>query len=240
MKVWDMAAARPLSRPQKGVSIEVQRRAVERVAESNGWDLTWLADEGVSGRVPPESPKRFRAVLALLEAGEADALIFTKVDRASRCTEDFARLLRMSEEQGWRLIVTEMGIDTRTPIGKAMAHMAVVFAELERDFIRSRTREALAVRRDHVCRPRPTELDARRRGGPRCAGAHGGQDRVRHCPPFEQGRCADGAGCARLVASHGPRAADAGKAFAGNLVRRSRGDRDPSPEAADRQSDAGR
>jgi DNA invertase Pin-like site-specific DNA recombinase len=41
-----------------------------------------------------------------------------------------------------------MGIDTRTPMGKAMAHMAVVFAELERDFIRSRTREALAVRRD--------------------------------------------------------------------------------------------
>jgi putative DNA-invertase from lambdoid prophage Rac len=38
-----------------GVSIEAQRRAVERVAESNGWDLTWLADEGVSGAVPPES-----------------------------------------------------------------------------------------------------------------------------------------------------------------------------------------
>ena len=44
--------------------------------------------------------------------------MFTKVDRASRCTEDFARLLRLSEEQGWRLIVTEMGIDTRTPMGK--------------------------------------------------------------------------------------------------------------------------
>jgi hypothetical protein len=29
-----------------------------------------------------------------VEAGEAKALIFTKVDRASRCTEDFARLLR--------------------------------------------------------------------------------------------------------------------------------------------------
>jgi DNA invertase Pin-like site-specific DNA recombinase len=33
-------------------------------------------------------------------------------------------------------------------MGKAMAHMAVVFAELERDFIRSRTREALAVHGD--------------------------------------------------------------------------------------------
>ena len=37
----------------------------------------------------------------------------------------------------------------RHAYGKAMAHMAVVFAELERDFIRSRPREALAVRRDH-------------------------------------------------------------------------------------------
>jgi DNA invertase Pin-like site-specific DNA recombinase len=36
----------------------------------------------------------------------------------------------MSQEQSWRLILTEMGIDTRTPMGKAMAHMAVVFAEL--------------------------------------------------------------------------------------------------------------
>lgn len=61
-----------------------------------------------------------------------------RVDRASRCTEDIARLLRTSEEQGWRLIVTEIGIDTRTPMGKAMAHMAVVFAELERDFSRAR------------------------------------------------------------------------------------------------------
>ena len=45
----------------------------------------------------------------------------------------------MSEEQSWWMIVTEMGIDTRTPTGKAMAHIAVVFAELERDFIRARS-----------------------------------------------------------------------------------------------------
>jgi hypothetical protein len=33
------------------------------------------------------------------KAGESEALFFTKVDRASSCTEDFARLLRLSEEQ---------------------------------------------------------------------------------------------------------------------------------------------
>jgi hypothetical protein len=31
------------------------------------------------------------------------------VDRASRYTEDFARPIHLSEEQGWRLIVIEMG-----------------------------------------------------------------------------------------------------------------------------------
>ena len=110
----------------------------------------------------PESRKRFMAALALLEAGESEALIFTKVDRASRCTEDFARLLRLSEERDWRLIVTEMGIDTCTPMGKAMAHMAVVFAELERDFIRMRTREALQVKKENgvtLGRPRSTPDD---------------------------------------------------------------------------------
>ena len=29
-------------------------------------------------------------------------------------------------------------MDTRTQMGKAMAHVAVVFAELERDFVRAR------------------------------------------------------------------------------------------------------
>ena len=38
-------------------------------------------------------------------------------------------------------------------MGKAMAHMAVVFAELERDFIRSRTRGAGRAARPR-CRPR--------------------------------------------------------------------------------------
>jgi DNA invertase Pin-like site-specific DNA recombinase len=162
MKVVGYGRCSTAEQASNGVSIEVQRRAVERVAESNGWDLTWLADEGVSGAVPPESRKRFKAALALLEAGESEALIFTKVDRASRCTEDFARLLRMSEEQDWRLIVTEMGIDTRKPMGKAMAHMAVVFAELERDFIRMRTREALHVKKENgvtLGRPRATPSD---------------------------------------------------------------------------------
>jgi hypothetical protein len=38
--------------------------------------------EGVSGAVPPDSRRRFKGALALLDAGESEALIFTKVDRS--------------------------------------------------------------------------------------------------------------------------------------------------------------
>jgi hypothetical protein len=90
MKVLGCGRCSTAQQVSNGVSIEVQRRVVEQVAEPNGWEMMWLADEGVSVAVPPESRKRFKAALALLQAGEFEALIFTKVDSASRCTEDFA------------------------------------------------------------------------------------------------------------------------------------------------------
>jgi DNA invertase Pin-like site-specific DNA recombinase len=96
------------------------------------------------------------------KAGESEALVFTKVDRASSCIEDFARLLRLSEEQEWRLIVTGVEMDTRTEMVQAMAHIAVVFAELVRDFIGMRTREALQVKKANgvtLGRPRSTPDD---------------------------------------------------------------------------------
>jgi hypothetical protein len=59
--------------------------------------MTWLADEGVSGAVPPEARKRFKAALALLEAGESEALIFTKVDRGRVWSQSTVRRLLMRE-----------------------------------------------------------------------------------------------------------------------------------------------
>lgn len=162
MKVVGYGRVSRADKTGNGVSIEVQRRACQRYADANGWDMTWLADEGVSGGIAPEGRKKFRAALALLEAGEAEALLFTRVDRASRKTADFAALLNLAEDQGWKVVVIEQGIDTRTPMGKAMAHIAVVFAELERDYIRQRTRDALAVKRDNgvvLGRPRTTPDD---------------------------------------------------------------------------------
>jgi DNA invertase Pin-like site-specific DNA recombinase len=50
MKVVGYGRCSTAEQVSNGVSIEVQRRAV---AETNGWDLTWLADEGVSSGSHP-------------------------------------------------------------------------------------------------------------------------------------------------------------------------------------------
>jgi hypothetical protein len=50
---------------------------VERIAEANGWEMTWLADEGVSGAPCRQSRvSGSRQRLALLDAGESEMLIF--------------------------------------------------------------------------------------------------------------------------------------------------------------------
>lgn len=49
--------------------------------------------------------------------------------------------------QGWALVVLDDALDLTTPGGRAMANMLATFAELERDLIATRTREALAARK---------------------------------------------------------------------------------------------
>jgi Resolvase, N terminal domain len=54
MRVVGYGRCSTAEQARDGVSIEVQRRAVQILADSNGWEMAWLADEGVSGAVSPE------------------------------------------------------------------------------------------------------------------------------------------------------------------------------------------
>jgi DNA invertase Pin-like site-specific DNA recombinase len=53
----------------------------------------------------------------------------------------------LARQQGWALIGLDLGVDTTTPAGEAMANVMATFAQLERRLIGQRTREALAVKR---------------------------------------------------------------------------------------------
>ncbi len=146
-----------------GLGMEAQRAAIAREAERRGWAVTWRVDEGCSGK---QTNPELRQALELLASGQAEALVVAKMDRLARSVAHASDIMELARSQGWNLVVLDLGVDLKTPQGRAMAQMLAVFAELERALIGQRTREALAAakrRGTRLGRPRlaPASVVAR-------------------------------------------------------------------------------
>lgn len=94
-------------------------------------------------------PKRpgLREALRVLERGDAQALVATKRDRASRSLPDLAALTTSAHEQGSALIALDCSPDTSTPSGEPVVNVLAAFAACERGLHAQRVREALAAKR---------------------------------------------------------------------------------------------
>ena len=127
-----------------GLGLAAQDKAIDNALAARGWTAgAALTDEGVSGSIAPEKRPQLAKALQMLANGEADTLVVAKLDRATRSVADLCHLLDLSDRQGWDFIALDLGIDTSTPMGRAMAQMAGVFSELERKMIGQRTSDAL-------------------------------------------------------------------------------------------------
>lgn len=144
-----------------GLGLAAQARTLDAAVAARGRNLVAaLTDEGVSGSVAPERRPQLAAALAMLARGEADTLMVAKLDRATRSVADLCHLLDLSDRQGWDFVALDLGIDTSTPMGRAMAQMASVFSELERKMIGQRTSDALQALKGQGRRlGRPVELE---------------------------------------------------------------------------------
>jgi len=101
------------------------------------------------------------AALEALRSKRADTLVVSKLDRLSRSMLDFAALMDRSTKEGWALVALDLGVDTTTPAGEAMANVMATFAQFERRLISQRTKDALAVKRAQGVRlGRPSRLAA--------------------------------------------------------------------------------
>ncbi len=137
-----------------GNGLDAQRLTATAEGERRGWQVEVVADEGASGK---QVNPGLRSCLDQLAAGRADALIVSKLDRLARSVLHSADILNLAREQGWDLVVCDLGVDLSSPQGRAMANMLATFAEFERDLIGVRTREGLAAakaRGKQIGRPR--------------------------------------------------------------------------------------
>lgn len=131
-----------------GLGLDAQAIVLDRDLAARGWStVADLVDEGLSGSLAPDKRPALAQALAMLAAGDADALVVAKGDRITRTLGDLCELLDRSEKEGWQLVALDLGVDTSTPMGRAMAQIAGTFSELERKLIAQRTSDALQAKK---------------------------------------------------------------------------------------------
>lgn len=128
-----------------GHGLDAQRTALASEAERRGWDIVAvIADEGVSGSRHFGTRPGGGDALRLLEAGDVDLVVSSKLDRMCRSFADAGALLEQSQREGWRVVWLDLGVDTSTPGGELLAGVMASSAQYERRMASQRTREGMA------------------------------------------------------------------------------------------------
>ncbi|MEU3571945.1 recombinase family protein [Kitasatospora sp. NPDC036755] len=126
---------------EESTSPERQRAACEALCEARGWTVATVEEDiDVSGFSKGLERPGLQRILTRL--AEFDVIVFFKIDRLARSTVDFAEIMKLSEAQGVALASATEPLDLTSSMGRAMAKVIAVFAELESDTIGMRVSSA--------------------------------------------------------------------------------------------------
>jgi DNA invertase Pin-like site-specific DNA recombinase len=131
-----------------GVSLDAQEKQLKYAAESQGYEVEMLREEGRSGKNITGRPV-LTAALESLDKGEAEALFVTRLDRLARSTRDFLSIVDRSHKYGWRLALLDLGLDTATYQGRFVVTIMSAMAEMERGMISLRQKDVHQDRRNN-------------------------------------------------------------------------------------------
>jgi DNA invertase Pin-like site-specific DNA recombinase len=124
-------------------STEMQLTALRQYVDRRGWNLCQeYVDQGFSG-----SRERRPALDRLMGDARRQAfraVVVFRFDRFARSVSHLARALDEFRALGIEFVSLHEAVDTSTPMGRAMFHIAGAFAELEREIIRERVKAGLA------------------------------------------------------------------------------------------------
>lgn len=130
---------------QDSQTTENQRRELLAVAERNGWEIVAeFSDQGISGSKGRDQRPGYDALMKAVARREIDMVASWAVDRLGRSLQNLVGFLTEINAKGVDLYLHQQALDTSTPSGRAMFGMLSVFADFEREMIRSRIMAGLA------------------------------------------------------------------------------------------------
>jgi len=127
-----------------GQTTENQRQALTAEAARRGWTIVAeYEDAGISGAKGRDQRPGLDRLLKDATRGRYDVVMCWAVDRLGRSLADLVGTLQDLHGAKVDLFLHQQGVDTTTPTGRAMFGMLGVFAEFEREMIRSRVNAGL-------------------------------------------------------------------------------------------------
>jgi DNA invertase Pin-like site-specific DNA recombinase len=146
---------------RSGLGLQDQRQIIEAACVAKGWTLVHIYEDVMTGS-RMDRPD-LEAALAAIDGG-LDGLVCAKLDRLGRSVHGVSELIERFAKHDKALVCLDIGMDTSTIMGAAMAQMAAVFGEMERRRIGERIKGALRAKPgyayDEETRKRARELKA--------------------------------------------------------------------------------
>jgi len=150
---------------REGVSLEAQEDKIKKYVDlHNLGDISIIRDEGESGK--DLNREGIREVIALCKRKEIDHLIVYKMDRLTRRTLDLLTLIEeVFKPNDVRFHSITERVDTSTAQGKFFLTITGAMAQMERDLIAERTKEALQYKKSKLEAYSPTPFGFDREDG---------------------------------------------------------------------------
>ena len=104
-----------------------------------GCELAVYKDRGYSGK-NTQRPD-FQRLMTDIRLGRIEKLYVYRLDRFSRSVADFGRLWETLQKSSVEFVSVNENFDTSTPMGRAMLHIIMVFAQLERETTAERVKD---------------------------------------------------------------------------------------------------
>ena len=117
-----------------GLSIEAQTAALEAWARAQGYKVVGIyTDAGISARKPASKRPELQRLLADVQAGKGDLIVFTKLDRWFRNIAEYYKVQEILERHhvDWRTISEDY--DTSTAAGRLKINIMLSVAQDEAD-----------------------------------------------------------------------------------------------------------
>lgn len=129
--------ARQSVEKKNSLSISGQIELCRRSA--GGEALKEYKDSGYSGK-NTDRPA-FKRLINDIKAEKIGTLYVYRLDRFSRSVADFGQLWEILRAHGVEFVSVNESFDTKTPMGRAMLHIIMVFAQLERETTAERVKD---------------------------------------------------------------------------------------------------